>query len=294
MKNNNFALVGGALLLGLLAAPVTSVAQTAVSVPSGSPSATYALRPIWKSGETARYKMMVHRTADKKRYDLDIVDSLFNITLLQTIRDVKPDGTVVMEDVTEKADGDFDGREMELTSAIPKMTLTRDKTGEAAVKAEGGVDLVREPIAQLFRLTARMQRGFTPPAPVRVGESWKFNWQDTGLVVGNTEGKGVLVGPGTWNGQPTWRVKVEYDAKVNATDPRTGNKTDVVFHFNGLADMDAKNFQILQLTGGGVEHLPDNETAKTEVTLTRLTAKAEDKEKRRKGEGEKQTAKDAK
>ena len=294
MKTTNSALLVNTLLIGLFAAPVTSVAQTAVPIPSGSAAATYALRPVWKTGETARYKMTVHRTADKKRYDLDIVDSLFHITMLQTIRDVKPDGTVIMEDTTEEADGDFDGRDMELTSAIPKMTLTRDKTGEAAVKSEGGVALLRETMEQLFRLTTRMQRGFTPPAPVRVGESWKFNWQDTGLVVGNTEGKGILVGPGTWNGQPTWRVKVEYDAKVNATDPRTGNKADVVFHFTGVADMDTKNFQILQLTGNGMEHLDDNATAKTEVTLTRLPAKGEDREKRRQGDKEKQTAKDAK
>ena len=282
MKNHNSALLLNALLFGVLTTPALTMAQSAPSLKTNAPA--YALRPVWKPGETARYKMMVHRTASKKRFDLDITDSLFKITVLQTIQDVKPEGSVVMVDTTEAADGAFDGREMELTTAIPKMTLTRDKTGEVSVTSEGGVDFVREPITQLFRLTARMQRGFTPPTPVRVGESWKFSWQDTGLVVGTTEGKGTLVGPGTLDGKPTWKVKVEYDAKVNATDPSTGNKSDVVFHFTGVADMDTKNYQILQLTGSGNEQLPDNATAKTEVTLTRLPAKGEEREKKRKGE----------
>ena len=282
MKNHNPVLLLNAILFGISAVPAMSRAQPAPSPKTDA--AAYALRPVWKPGETARYKMMVHRTASKKRFDLDITDSLFNITILQTVRDVKPEGSVVMVDTAEAADGTFDGREMELTTAIPKMTLTRDKTGEVSVTSEGGVDFVREPITQLFRLTARMQRGFTPPVPVRVGETWKFAWQDTGLVVGTTEGKGALVGPGTLAGKPTWKVKVEYDAKVNATDPATGNKADVVFHFTGVADMDAKNYQILQLTGSGSEQLPDNATAKTEVSLTRMPVKGE----------EKGTAKDAK
>lgn len=292
MKTNKSTFLLPVMLLNLCAVPASSREQ--ISPAPSSDAATYALRPIWKTGEVARYKMVVHRTTDgKKLNDLDVTDSLFQITLLQTTKDVKPDGTLVVEDNAEVADGKFDGIEMELTSAIPKITLTRDKTGEATVKAEGGVDLARDAIAQLFRLTARMQRGFTPPMPVRIGETWKFTWQDTGLVEGKTDGKGTLVGPGTVNGQPTLKVKVEYDAKVKATDIRTGNKIDVVFHFTGAADMDAKTFQILQLNGVGNEHLPNDETAKTEVTLTRLPLK-EDKEKRRQGDRETGTAKDAK
>ena len=255
-----------ALLLAsllLVAMPVGAARQASEA------AATYSLLPIYKAGDTTRLQFTVHRTSDRKKVsDLDLSDQKFNMTMTEKALSVTPEGTVTLESVVSQADGEFDAHEVELTAAMPKVVQTRDKNGLTTVKLQGGLEEVKQGVQQMFQLLNRTQRSFVPPAPVRVGETWKIAWEDKGDIEGKTKGEGALIGPETLNGQPTLKVKVDYSGTVKVPDlRRMGDKIEVTYHFTGTENVDAKTYKLIRLHGTSEDALPDNEKAKVEITL---------------------------
>ena len=275
-NTHTFPLIRALLLTSLLlpaAASLSALGQTPGS------AATYTLLPVYKTGDTTRLQFSVHRTTDRKKInELDSVDQKFSMTMTEKAVSVTPEGTVTLESVVSQADGEFDEHEVELTAAMPKVVQTRDKNGLATVKLEGGQEDVRRGVQQMFQLLNRTQRSFVPPAPVRVGETWKIAWEDKGDkgdIEGKTKGEGTLVGPETLNGQPTLKVKVDYTGSLKVPDlRRMGDKIEVAYHFTGTENVDAKTYKLVRLRGTSEDQLPDNEKAKVEMTLELAPDKA--------------------
>lgn len=251
--------------LPLAAAPVGRAQAT-------DAAATYALRPVYKDGDTARYKLSVHFTTAAAKGDelLSSADSRFVVTMRETARDTKPDGATTLSDEIEKADANFDEHATELTGVMPRISQTRDRAGAVTLTLTGGLEQAREPVRQVFLLLTRTQSSFVPPTPVHAGESWKFERAETGDVTGQTKGAGTLIGTESLDGQATLKIKVEFTATLKAPDLRKGGKVDVVSHFLGTENVDARSFQVVRLEGASDDTLAGGEKAKTEITLERL------------------------
>lgn len=139
----------------------------------------FTLTPRYKTGDMTRYQFTVHRTTDRKKVsEFDTIDTKFRMVMQETTLKTA-DGGVTLEEKIEQADGDFDEHEIELTAAMPKVTLTRDRQGITLIDTTGGISPIQEPVAEIFQLLARIQRSCLPSVPVRVGDQWKFAWEDT-------------------------------------------------------------------------------------------------------------------
>lgn len=254
----------------LLPITPTRAAQTAAD------TTTYALRPIYKSGDTMRLKLTVRLTSAKASQDTlqAASDARFTVVMQQTARDATPDGAVTLDDEIKKADADFDEHDTELTGAMPRIAQKRDKAGTTTLELTGGLEQLREPVRQVFLLLARVERGFVPATPVRIGETWKFDGVESGDTEGRVQGTGTLVGPETLDGQSTLKIKMDFTAKLKAPDLRKGGKVDVVSHFVGTENVDAKTFQTVRIQGASDDVLADGEKAKTEITLEQVKDEA--------------------
>ena len=283
----------------------TARVKRVVEEKSGIGAGTYTLIPLYKTGELTRYQFTAHRTTDRKKTsDLDIIDSKFRMVMQETTLKTA-DGGIILEEKIERADGDFDEHEIELTAAMPKVTLTRDRKGATLVATSGGILPIQEPVSEIFQLLGRIQRSCLPPAPVQVGESWKFAWQDSsgsernthnnidsgkdakedakkgdgtkydkndgktaGLKDSKTAGTGMLVGLETVDGQPTLKIKLDFTSVLYVPDIRkNGAIIEVTSHFIGTANLDTITYKFVRLQGASDDLLPQGEKAKTEVSL---------------------------
>ncbi len=259
-----------ALPCALLPIAPSYAAQKAVD------AATYALRPLYKNGDTTRLKLTVRLTSANANQDTlqAASDARFAVIMQQTARDATPDGAATLDDDIKKADATFDEHDTELTGAMPRIAHKRDKAGTTTLELTGGFDGLREPVRQVFLLLARVERGFVPATPVRIGETWKFDGMESGETEGRVQGTGTLVGTETLDGRSTLKIKMDFTAKLNAPDLRKGGKVDVVSHFIGTANVDAKTFQIVRIQGSSDDALAGGDKAKTEITLEQVKDEA--------------------
>lgn len=153
------------LLVGALALWSTAVAPR----PARAEDA-YALKRVYKAGETDRYKTVMTMEAETPQGAMKVETTM---VMSHTTKEVKEDGTVVVVRKVESGAININGMERPLPNVGQETTLTLDKTGKV-VKREGGDPPGRPSFGRMLGLT---NVDVYPDHPLKIGEEWKFEFQ---------------------------------------------------------------------------------------------------------------------
>jgi hypothetical protein len=269
-------LIGG--LLALHASPVmaqatTTTAQTPAATPqtpAADAATTYMLTRVFKTGDADHYKLKVHSVqSDSKSPGQDIK---FDMRFKESVKEVKGDGSVTLTDEFDKAVANINDQEMDLSSSMPKVTQTLDKTGTLVdVATDGGQEIINSGISQLFQTMGRAQQGFHPQQPMKVGDTWKVELKNSKDDSDKSTGTATLVGLETVGGIQTVKIKMITDSKSKLPDPNaptSGTKIDVATHFEGSGNFDPKTGKLIKLSGKGEAKMPMGKaTIETDLAL---------------------------
>jgi hypothetical protein len=231
------------LAAGLFAAPAGRLA----ALPRNPADDTvYTLERVYAKGEVDRYNVKMEVHSDGKSLN-GATKVLIALVLKEQTKEVKPDGSAVLNDIFEEGSADMGGSITDIVSFLPAITQTRDKQSRILeTKSEGGAlgtsDMTDRIAGQLMY--------FYPSKPIKVGDTWDIDASDTKAgAVAKTKGKGTLVAVEALNGAQTAKIKVVTDADGEAEDPTNHNKVKISVHFDGVGNMDIKTGKMVQMTG---------------------------------------------
>jgi hypothetical protein len=158
-------------------------ALSLAAIPAGADVKPVTLLRKYKKGETLRYKREIMLTSGRvMAHDIEVAKL--------TVRDVKPDGTSIIEADRESGKLTSGGK----TNALPpqKMSvITREKSG----KLVAYVDLSKSTAStdpKVWQLTSAISAPFLPDKPVKSGASWTTTLENPAV-----KGSQVTVPPPT-------------------------------------------------------------------------------------------------
>jgi len=243
--------------------------------PKPADATTYVLKRTYKAGDVDRYKLdyVVTMNIPQLGGDTEVV---MKMTMKETTKEVKDDGTVITEDVYEEGKVSVAGMEQDITDSLPKLIVTHNKS-KLDVKAEGGNDMFVDQMKQMIQSMYEQRDAIMPTKPVKVGDTWKVEMKvpSVGGVEIKMKGDATLVGTEMIGGKKTLKVKYVLDA--------TEEQSNTKMHSETLSNVEIETGKALltSSTGNG-EVMGNKMTSKATITLK----SGEDK----KPEGDKQAS----
>lgn len=237
---------------------------------------TYTLTRTYKSGDVDHYKIVFHTVVNGPQTGGMPVDVMLNMLMRETTKEVKTDGSGILEDKFEEANAKFGDNEMDAASFLPVVTQTRSKAGQVLdTKSEGGNGPFASGGTQILMIFAQ-QGGLYAPAPVKAGDTWKVELANPENKETKTTGTGTLVGKDKVGTTDVLKIKLVTDTKASVTTPENG-KQDVKLHFEGVGSMDPATGRVLRMTATIDSDAGANGKQKADVTLSLVPPGSEKK-----------------
>ena len=238
-------LLTGALTLA--ARPTLALQDAAADAKAGDK--TYTIARAYTAKQTNRYKIEVNIKGNIPAAggDVNIVTTLLQ---KETVQSVTPDGTATLLGEFESASVKFNELDQDMTSQMPTVTTTVDKTGHVlTTKIEGGGPQVTQgPGAQM--LNGVTQPGLYPSKPVKIGDTWKIDAAKPKAgekAPLSMTGTATLVGLETVDGVPTLKIKTVSDSQVSMDNPfNPGEKLDVKSHTTGVSNLEVASGKLIK------------------------------------------------
>jgi hypothetical protein len=184
---------------------------------------SYSLKRAFKSGEVDKYRTVITMETDTPANPMTLE---FTILTTETVKDVKPDGSAVVElkvdaaNMVVKDKVNTATREMNDSTVI---TSTFDASGKETKRDVSGENGQPGPAAMLLGL---VRTGMVPPKALRSGEDWKYDIPAADAKAPHRTGVVTVVGlekrPGA---TPDSVLRVRYSTDVSTPRPQ---KQDVV------------------------------------------------------------------
>jgi hypothetical protein len=206
------------LLVGALALWATAVAPRPARAED-----TYALKRVYKAGETDRYKTVMTMEAETPQGAMKVETTM---VMSHTTREMKEDGTVVVVRKVESGTINFNGMERPLPTVGQETTLTLDKTGKV-VKQEGGDPPGRPGFGRMLNLT---NVNVYPDHPLKIDEEWKFEFQPEEESKEKVKGILKILGVEPKSDEvpaETLKVNIKMEVPVSTPQGNTVVKVDV-------------------------------------------------------------------
>jgi hypothetical protein len=253
-------------LKGVLMGVVALCALSATSVPAVADD-SYMLKRVYKSGDIDKYKTVINVDGQGGAIKVDIT-----IVTTETVKDVKPDGTVTLETVINSGTLSFGGNEMPLPGVNTAPVLTTfDKNGKPVEKP--GAPKRDKSAAMMMSAT---RPSFAPDKAMKIGDEWKFDNSKTADAKTDPIARGTV----TVMGLEKAGADVAVDTvKVKiVTDTTVPGDTPVKAHMDGNALIEPGTGKTLMATGT-VTGLSLPQLGEANMKFTRVRVKPEDKKK---------------
>ncbi len=165
----------------------------------------------YKKGDTHRTKVTINTTV----MGMDIV---VNATTKTEIKDIKPNGDIVVVMTSEGGKVNIGGQEQE-QPAQPPVPMTRSKLGKLVeYKVEEPPMAILAP--EIQKLSAILNDQLLPEKPVKKGDTWTTEVENPAIKEKKVTVKGTYLGNETVDGVELWKLKQNAEA---ITD-KDGNK----------------------------------------------------------------------
>lgn len=166
--------------------------------------AVYTIKRVYKAGDADRYKITVKMNMDVPMSPIDMVETMI---MKETTREAKEDGSSIVVFDFESLLVTANGRDIDMTSMMPKITTTTDKAGKTDVKVEGGNEQVTAQMGDQVKQFTNGAKAFIPKKPVKVGDSWDVEAANFGAAGQNVKGKSTLVSVEVVKGEKVGKIK---------------------------------------------------------------------------------------
>ncbi len=235
-----FCIFGGASLAAD-SLPAYAVSHAVVLVDD----MTYSFPRIFKSGENDRYKLTFHANFDNPQAGGKPTEFLLNVTLKESSKDVKEDGSASIIDVLEEGVAKFGDQELNAPQALITFTQKRDKLGHLTdIKLDAGDDPLSQGIATILQQVLEVQSEFYPGKAVKIGDKWSVNPQEIKIKdqTITTTSNASVIGKERIGDVDTIKIKLNRETTVKG--PK-GSKAN----FEGFGYIDPKDGKFRRITG---------------------------------------------
>ncbi len=192
----------------LLTSLVPALARTA----DEKDDTAYTVKRVYKAGESDRYKISSKVNMNNPAAGGD-VEILTTMLVKETTKEAKDDGSIVSISEFESAGVTFNGMDIDITTMMPKVTTSRDKSGKIDVKTEGGNEQVTSQMGQMMKQMSSLSAVAFPTKAVKVGDSWDIDSSQfgTGIPSAKVKGKVTLVSADMVKGVKVLKFKTVSD-----------------------------------------------------------------------------------
>ena len=164
----------GFVLLGSLSLSPGAFAQDAGKpAPSASQAdadKAYTMHRVFKKGDITRNKMKMTMTMHNPQGG-DDVNIVMSYLMKESVNHVGDDGSDSISIDYEKATVSVMGMDQDLTSMMPKFTISHDKDGKITTKTEGGSTQAAQAIGDVGDIGKMMENAY-PKKPLKIGDTW--------------------------------------------------------------------------------------------------------------------------
>lgn len=217
-------------------------------------------KPTYKKGDLDRYKMSVNMllNAGANENEIDL-----SFRLKQATKEAKDDGSFTLVQEFEEAKVTSQGREQDITSSLPKITMLKDKDGKFTTKVEGGSDQMGQ-ITNMLGNLGKSQEAFYPTKPVKIGDKWKISFDGPGTeeIKSKVTGEATLVKTETIGGIKTFAIKVLSNTDVTGAESVKGTSEQVM-------NVDIETGKVVRLTANSSIEA-QSATVKMKMEMNRL------------------------
>ena len=217
--------------------------------------ATYTLKRVYKTGDADRYKltMTINVNAPGGGGPIDVTTLM---VMKDSTKEAKEDGSLTSISEFESASVTLNGMDIDITTMMPKVITTRDKTGKSDVKMEGGNEQVTSQIGdQIKQFSVASASAYLPTKPVKVGDTWDMATDPAGPKDQKVVGKVTLVSVETIKGVKVATLKTVTDVTAGAdtkihseatthVDVATGKPLDAKTKTSGSASGNPVNIEM--------------------------------------------------
>jgi hypothetical protein len=184
---------------------VCALALSMLSV-AHADDAEVTLTRSFKDKESNRYKQVVKTTVAGKDIVLTSIDK-------RTIKEVKPNGDVVMTSENESNKVELDGAEQP-GQPSPPSTVTYSKAGKL-IDFNGGAAGFFDPGVQQLMIVAHSM--ILPDKPVKKDDTWKTELDDPAIKGKKITLNQTFLGSEKRDGKDLWKIKQTLEAPVDDT-----------------------------------------------------------------------------
>jgi hypothetical protein len=240
MQRNCFrGVLAGAVMLGAISC-----------IALAAPGDVYVLKRVFKAGEVDKYKTVITLVSPDKAFTDGPLKLDITIIARETVKEVKKDGSAVVELRVESATVKTGDKEGPFPGGIPEPVVTTyDKSGNVVngkgkKSDEGGLAL---------KLVSMTRPDILNDKSLKIGEEWKFDTSKSADAKSQpfTKGALTLVGPeksGADVPVDTMKVKIITDmVNMDAVVPEGESRP--VTHLDGSALIETETGKILMITG---------------------------------------------
>jgi len=175
---------------------------------------------VYKSGEIGHFKITMNIHSGE-------MNSKVDLRWKETTKDTKPSGEFTLLAEFETAVAKSGEMEQDIISALPVVTVMRDKAGKVTNKTQGGIDPVSGQFATLIQSLVTVTDTFAPPGPVKIGDKWKVTGTGFGASGVKSTGEATLAGTEVIDGLKTVKLTVATNVDNKADDIKAHSDTIV-------------------------------------------------------------------
>ncbi len=213
--------------------------------PVRSEESLYTFPRVFKSGESDRYKLSFHANFDSPQAGAKPTEFLLNLTLKETSKDIKEDGSATLVDILEQGVAKFGEQELNAPQALISFTQKRDKLGRLTdIKLDAGDDPLSQGIASILQQVLEVQSEFYPGKAVKIGDKWSVNPQELRVKdqTISTTSNATVIGKEKIGDLDTIKIRLIRETTVS------GAKSSKA-HFEGFGYIDPKDGKFRRMTG---------------------------------------------
>jgi hypothetical protein len=168
-------------------------------------------------GETNRYTIEIKISSPAAPGKVIKISEQFD----SLTREAKPDATLTLVDTFTSGTVSFGAAPQDILKMLPVVTITRDRQGKFAAKAEGGSSEGNPEVMGVLQQFAATADSLFPDKPVHAGDKWKIAFTNVNTLVGGPKltGEAELAATEPIQGENTSRIKFKIDE--HAGDPQS-------------------------------------------------------------------------